>query len=143
MKWTALFIAALALGCAGAPDGTEGTGGADSYPQTPYATVMTDSGALRVAVRTAPAQPPPRGVITVEYAITAPDGRGRDGLDISITPWMPEMGHGTSVEPVVEALGDGRYQVSNLALYMPGRWELRTTLAGEVTDHVVVNLDVR
>jgi hypothetical protein len=141
MKWTALLIATLALGACATEDAS---GGADAaFPDAPYATVTTESGTLRIAVRTAPAQPPPRGVITVEYTITDPSGRALDGLDVSVTPWMPEMGHGASVEPAIEPLGEGRYRVSNLALYMPGRWELRTSIAGEVTDHVVVALDVR
>jgi hypothetical protein len=141
MKWIALMIAPFALGaCASesAPGGQDTT-----FPDAPYATVMTESGALQLAVRTAPAQPPPRGVITVEYTFTDAGGQARDGLDLSVTPWMPEMGHGASVEPEIEPLGDGRYDVSKLTLYMPGRWELRTSIAGEVTDHVVVTLDVR
>ncbi len=140
MRWSAIFITlALSAGCAGAPGGNV----AEGFPDAPYSIVESEAGALSIAVRTAPTQPPERGLLSVEYTITDAQGAARDGLTISVQPWMPEMGHGTSVDPTVEPLGDGSYRVSNLALYMPGRWELRTTIAGAVNDHVVVDLDVR
>ncbi|MFT3768234.1 MAG: FixH family protein [Minicystis sp.] len=139
--WIAGALALVALGC-GAPE-TSATGAQGTFPEAPYATLMTESGTLALAVRTAPAQPPPRGEIAVEYTLATPAGAPRDGLDLTVAPWMPEMGHGASVEPVVEAVGEGRYRISNLLLYMPGRWELRTTIAGNEDDHVIVDLEVR
>jgi hypothetical protein len=138
MKHAFVLLLALAAGCSGAPDG-----GADGFPETPYATVMTDAGTLRVEIRTAPTQPPARGLLEVEYAITDAQGAPRDGLSLTVDPWMPEMGHGASVEPTVEPLGGGLYRVSRLGLYMPGRWQLRTGIAGAASDHVVIDLDVQ
>lgn len=47
------------------------------------------------------------------------------GADIVVTPWMPEMGHGVMEKPVVTERGGGIYAVENIALIMPGHWELR------------------
>ncbi len=109
-------------------------GGEVTFPAEALASMDSESGAYHVEVRTAPAQPPARGEVTVEYRVTGQDGKSSDGLAIDVVPWMPDMGHGASVSPVVTAEGEGRYVISNVALFMPGRWELRTTLAGSVTD---------
>ncbi len=68
------------------------------------------------------------------------DNKDRDVVDAEITiqPWMPEMGHGIDIEPVIEEKGGGLYHVSNLVLTMGGHWELRVgiTKAG-VSDMAV------
>ncbi len=57
------------------------------------------------------------------------------GAEISIQPWMPEMGHGIDIEPVIEEKGGGLYHVSNLVLTMGGHWELRVGVnKGGVSD---------
>ena len=85
-------------------------------------------------------------MVSVEYRVTAAGGgrcrsrrrrrRPVDGLAITVLPWMPDMGHGASVTPTVTAAGGGRYVVENVELFMPGKWELRTTLAGPSEDSV-------
>lgn len=110
-----------------------------SFPDTPYATVTSEAGALTLAVRTSPSQPPTRGRIAVEYTVIAGPA---EELDLEVIPWMPAMGHGTSTTPVVEAAGGGRYRVTGVELFMPGRWELRTAISGAVTDHAIVSLQI-
>jgi hypothetical protein len=110
-----------------------------SFPSAPYAVVTSDTG-LHVEVRTAPTQPPPRGVCSVELTITDSSGAPRDGLALAIVPWMPSHDHGASVVPSVVAEGGGRYVASNVDLFMPGRWELRTTI--DTKDHVTPTIDV-
>lgn len=46
------------------------------------------------------------------------------------------MGHGASVTPIVQAMGQGRYVFTDVSLFMPGEWQLRTTFSGEVEDSV-------
>jgi hypothetical protein len=140
MKWSCLLVATLALGCSGEPRDA-GEPSADAFPEAPYATLKTDHGALTIEVRTSP-QPPSRGIISVEYTMTDTAGRRRDDLGLAVVPWMPDMGHGASTEPAVEAKGDGRYVVSRLSLFMPGRWELRTTISGLVEDSATVGLQI-
>jgi hypothetical protein len=55
---------------------------------------------------------------------------------------MPLMGHGSSVTPLVKETGGGVYEVSDVVLFMPGLWELRTTLTGEVSDHVAPQFEI-
>jgi hypothetical protein len=65
-----------------------------------------------------------------------------DELGIVSTLWMPAMGHGSSVEPVVSPKGKGTYVLDNVYLYMPGHWELRTSFSGTVTDRATPTFDV-
>jgi|HubBroStandDraft_6_1064221.scaffolds.fasta_scaffold959447_2 hypothetical protein len=109
---------------------------AGSFPETAYATATSDGMKLVVEVRTAP-QPPVAGMNEAELVVSdSRTGQGVDGLSLGVVPWMPAMGHGTSIVPSVTAQGNGRYLVTNLSLFMPGTWELRTTVTGPVSDHV-------
>ena len=67
-----------------------------------------------------------------------------DGLDVVVVPWMPVMGHGASVKPNV-AHGDapGTYVVEGLQLFMPGTWEIRTTLTrGATPEHAAPSFQI-
>ena len=60
------------------------------------------------------------------------------GAEISVTPWMPMMGHGTYEPPVVTEKGGGLYSVENVILVMSGLWELRVNISKDgVTDTAV------
>ena len=65
-----------------------------------------------------------------------------DGLTLSIQPWMPAMNHG-AIAPTVVAQGDGKYLVTELDLFMPGHWQLRTAFSGPMTDHVTPAFDIQ
>jgi hypothetical protein len=97
-------------------------------------TVTSDSGLLRVELTASP--PPVVGTDQVEMSITKiDDGTPLDGMTVSIVPWMPSMDHGTSVTPTVTSEGGGKYLVTDLYLFMPGTWELKTTFSGPTSDH--------
>lgn len=137
-----LALGLLLLGCTG-ESGTAAGGGAEpTFPAAPLMTLKTDHGALSLEVRTAPVQPPPRGLFTVELVATDMNGKPVDGLDLGVQPWMPQMGHGASTKPSIEAKGDGHYVISDVACSMPGRWELRTTIAGAVQDSATVAFQI-
>lgn len=107
-----------------------------------YLTATGDSRALSIQVRTSP-QPPQRGTIGVELTVTnVADGTPRDGLALGVVPWMPAHNHGTSVTPTVTAEGQGKYLLTDVDLFMPGHWELRTTFSGPVTDHAAPAFDI-
>ncbi len=137
-----LALSLLLLGCGGESSGGAGGGADVVFPAEPLTTLKSDHGALSLEVRTAPKQPPARGLITVELVATDPAGKPVDGLDLAVQPWMPEMGHGASTKPSIEAKGDGHYVVSHVACAMPGRWELRTSIAGAVQDSAIVTLQI-
>lgn len=49
------------------------------------------------------------------------------GAVVTVTPWMPEMGHGVPEKPVVreeEGFFGSRYHVENLMINMGGHWEI-------------------
>ncbi len=112
-------------------------------------TVVSDSGKLSLSLWTAPKQPPSRGVNRVKLEVSdsltaAPVG----GLAVSIVPWMPSMGHGTSVVPTVVEQGSGVYVADNVNFIMPASWQLRIALssgadaATEVTDSATPSFDI-
>jgi hypothetical protein len=113
-----------------------------TFPTEALAVVNSEQGGLRAEIRTSPEQPPQRGVVTAEYTITDAQGAPVDGLDINASLWMPAMGHGASVNPTIEPLGQGRYLARNVSLFMAGKWELRTRFSGPVTDTATLSFDV-
>ena len=138
-------VALAAAACSSESPSVSGADGGLAFPDAPLVTVTSDSGALRLEVRTAPNQPPTRGNnVVVQYRITdTVTAAAMDGLNPSVVPWMPAMGHGASVVPTVTAAGNGIYVVTNLSLIMPGRWELRTTLHAASEDHASPSLQVQ
>lgn len=100
------------------------------------------SGALRLGAHTIP-DPPTLGTIEVDLEVTdVATGSARDGLTLTVTPWMPAMDHGTSVAPAVTAEGQGRYAVTGVELFMSGTWDLNIAISGPVADHAVIEYDI-
>ena len=95
--------------------------------------LTSDSGALRIAVRFAP-DPPAVGSNAVELSFTDANGASLSGLGLSVVPWMPAHGHGTSVDPIVTEMTPGTFVATPVYLFMPGSWELRMTTSGTVDD---------
>lgn len=60
------------------------------------------------------------------------------GAELTLIPWMPDMGHGVSENPVVTEKGDGLYSVNNISLIMPGRWDLKITVKKDRVKDTVV-----
>ena len=102
---------------------------ATTFSAAPLLHVESLSGALLIAVHTAP-QPPQRGVIAARFDIQDQHGAPVPGLDLKVVPWMPEHGHGASVTPIVTELGDGSYLATDVYLAMPGLWQLRLSTSG-------------
>lgn len=88
----------------------------------------------------------------VDVSATAPIKLGKNDLLVTFparaatelvqaSALMPSHGHG-SKPPTVERDGEG-YRVSNLVLYMSGRWEVRLALRADGRDdEAVVTVDV-
>jgi YtkA-like protein len=114
------------------------------FSKTPLLDLKTDSAGFDVEVRTLPSQPPALGTSSVQLIVRdAASGEPQSGLDVQTVPWMPAMGHGTSVAPTVAETEPGTYELTGVVLFMPGTWQLRTTLTGTTTDHVVPTVQVR
>jgi hypothetical protein len=137
----ALCAGALVLLPACSSGGTPG--GPVTFPDTPLSILTSDLGKLHLEVRTAPVQPPSRGLCTVELTVTdAATGAPADGLSLTVVPWMPAHGHGSSVQPTVTPLGQGRYVIGDVSLFMAGYWQLRTTFSNGVDDSAQPAFDV-
>jgi hypothetical protein len=120
---------------------SSGTGPKADFPATPLSATMTQSGKLRVEMRTSP-QPPTQGGIDAEYIITdAASGAPRDGLTLQIRPWMPAFGHG-AIMATVTPEGGGKYLLTEIDLFMAGLWQLKTTISGPVSDYVAPEFEV-
>jgi hypothetical protein len=131
-------VSLFVMGCGG----VDASGPVTTFPVDPYAVLTSHAGKLTIEVRTGPSQPPVRGNSDVQLVVRDVDGAAVEGLAIEATPWMPAMGHGTSVVPHAASEGSGKYALRNVSLYMPGRWELRTTFSGVVTDAATPTFDV-
>jgi hypothetical protein len=141
-----LGIAALACACGGSDSSAaSGDGGSNSlsFTAAPLVSVTSDAGKMRVEIRTAPYPQLVAGLQNVEFIVSDPStGAAIDGLTVTLTPWMPAMGHGSSVTPSVTALGEGKYVFTNVSLFMPGEWQLRTQFSGPVSDSVEPTFNV-
>jgi len=134
----AFVFAAAVAGCTSSTP-TETTG----FVAGPLMTVNSASGQLNIAVSTSP-QPPERGTNEVELTVTgASDGLPKDGLVIAVKPWMPAMGHGTSIAPTITPESNGKYMVSDVDLFMPGLWELRLTISGPTEDNAAPEFEIQ
>jgi len=131
------LVLLLGAGCSSEPAGST-----TSFPDAPLATLTTQGGAFDVEVRTAPEQPPSRGLVSVEYRIKAHGGAPIDGLALAVVPYMPAMGHGASTRPSVSAEGGGRYVITGVELFMPGTWELRTQITGTQEDSAAPSFEI-
>jgi hypothetical protein len=62
------------------------------------------------------------GVNLVDLIIHDKNDRDVVGAEITVTPWMPDMGHGVFEKPSITEKGGGLYEIS-------GHWELRVNIA--------------
>jgi hypothetical protein len=131
------LLGAAACGNSSTSPGASACSASTSFPASSLASIAGTSGALHVELRSAPSQPLISGLDCVELVVTdTSTGAPVDGLTVTMTPWMPAMGHGADVTPQVTPLGEGRYVFTDVALFMAGEWELRTQFTGAMTDSV-------
>jgi hypothetical protein len=136
----AIAIAALLLGaCGSTPTGTSTL--PPSFPPTSFETIVSSGGHLHLDVRWSPSVPV-KGSDAAQLTFSDDLGNPVDGLSVGVLPWMPAHGHGTSIEPVVEATAPGVLVVSPLYLYMSGGWQLRIAITGPLDDSAVANAQI-
>jgi FtsP/CotA-like multicopper oxidase with cupredoxin domain len=99
--------------------------------------LVTDKGLFSVEMEI-PAKRLLVGVNTVNIILH--DNRDRDmrGAEVTVTPWMPEMGHGVFSPLKVTEKGNGLYAVEDVVLVMGGHWEIRINVKwADLEDNVV------
>jgi hypothetical protein len=139
------LVLSAALG--GACGGSAGTGPAEpvlEFSGPSALTAVSSSGQLDVAVRWSP-NPPAIGLAASELTITdtTAGGAPATGLALTVLPWMPAHGHGTSTTPTVSETAPGVYVATPIDFYMAGQWELRTTIAGALDDMVTPAIELQ
>jgi len=82
------------------------------------------------------------GANALDLLLRDQNGKVVSGAEITVTPWMPTMGHGVWEKPVVTERG-GHYHVENVIIIMSGRWDLKVEVkSGEQRDRAVFSFDV-
>lgn len=83
------------------------------------------------------------GVNTFDVIVRDKSGKNVTGAEITVVPWMPEMGHGVFEKPVVKEKRDGTYGVENVIPIMAGHWELRLKIKKDnAEDNVTFAINV-
>ena len=83
------------------------------------------------------------GPNSVDIVLRDRAGKEIEGAQMTVTPWMPNMGHGVWEKPLVQERGGGRYRVENIVLIMGGLWELKLDVkSGERADSCVFSFTV-
>jgi hypothetical protein len=78
------------------------------------------------------------GVNTVEIIVHHASGGDVPQAELTVTPWMPSMGHGVMQKPVVTERGGGLYSVDNVVLSMTGHWQLQVKVAKDDKEDTAV-----
>jgi hypothetical protein len=139
----AAMLAIVAPACSpsstGGGGGSNGTGTSQASvcagdPRaTPYAVGLSakaTDGAFAVTFVDAMPAPPTKGENVWTVKISDGSGGPVTGATVTVNPFMPDHGHGSSIVPQVTPMGtDGTYAVSLLDLFMPGIWQVTFDIA--------------
>lgn len=133
------LIGLAAGGCGGSPPPTPDVPA--SFPAQALMAVDSSTSALHIELRSVP-DPPVRGQNVGQLVVTDGTGQPVDGLTISVVPWMPSHGHGTSVNPLTTDDGGGVYVLNPLYLFMAGEWQLQMSFQGTVNDTATATVEI-
>ena len=116
----------LALGCGQNSNGGDaGVGCTRDVRADTYAARLSKpgrSGALTFELVSSEPAPPARGDNRWVLRVLDASSAAVTGATLTVSPFMPDHGHGTSVAPQVTASGDS-YEARPLNLFMPGLWQ--------------------
>ena len=93
----------------------------------PNLTVTSASGALDFILLNSNPAPPAAETNVWSIKITSSSGVSQPNITATVLPFMPDMGHGTSIVPSMTSNGDGTYAVQPLYLFMAGVWTITFT----------------
>jgi hypothetical protein len=104
-------------------------------------TLTSSSGQLSIGIRWSP-DVPIKGSDAAELTFRDAAGDLVDGLAVSMVPWMPAHGHGTSIDPIMMSSSPGVQIATPLYLFMSGEWQLRMTITGALDDSAVATAEI-
>lgn len=97
-----------------------------AMPYLPGMHVASSAGAFELKLLASVPGPPVKGNNTWSVEIDdGTSGAPLDGLVVSVSPWMPDHGHGTEPVVVTPMGGSGRYSLMPVYLYMSGLWQVQ------------------
>jgi len=137
MRLSAL-LAMAALLCAGCPGDSEpdmvdaGYNCELEMRDDTYSMGMsrTGDGGYEVVIVEGTPAPPGKGDNTWQLRVLDPSGDPADDLTVTVTPFMPDHGHGTPIRAVVTPSDTaGEYSVAPINLWMPGLWRVTVALS--------------
>lgn len=133
---TAAHALTLAVAC-----GICACGGGSPTPEGSF-DATSKTGAFEASFLPAP-DPPVTGTNALGFELRQGDRPVVDAM-VTLEPWMPAHGHGSSKAPLVTNLGAGSYRAEDIYLTMPGHWELTIEVsAGGERDLFVLDYDVK
>jgi hypothetical protein len=84
---------------------------------------------IKVSFVDANPAPPEKGLNSWTIQVTDAQGKPVSGANISLVPFMPEHGHGSSITPQIMPMSQaGQYLVTLIDLFMPGVWQNTFTI---------------
>lgn len=86
------------------------------------------AGTLSVKMMDAAPAPPSKGMNEMTIEVVDAAGAPVDNATITVTPFMPDHGHGSAVKPVVTPAGGGKYTIAKVYLAMAGLWRITVTV---------------
>jgi hypothetical protein len=102
-------------------------------------TKPTVNGAFKVTLAAGNPDPPAVGINTWTLNVTDANDQPVADAMVTVKPWMPDHGHGTSVKALITAgASPGSFTVMPLYLFMAGVWQMTFTIqSGTTSDQVV------
>jgi hypothetical protein len=144
--WPAFFLAlpACHTSTAGGGGGSVPTGSVcDTDPRAAVYAVglsaKSADGAVHATFVDAMPAPPSKGENAWTIKLTDAMGSPINGATVTVKPFMPDHGHGSSVLPLVQPDTSGTYLITQLDFFMPGIWQITLAVAqgGGQPDNVV------
>ncbi len=100
-------------------------------PYMPDLAKTSAMGAFHVTMVVSEPGPPIIGNSAWIFDVTDAKGAPVLGATLASKPWMPDHGHGTSVKATPTEMGNGRYTLFPLYLFMAGLWETTITITAK------------
>ena len=131
MKPASIVLALLAASCGKGSESPADAGevidcSTDARVMTyaPGMSVASTNKALTFALLSSNPGPPAKGNDTWIIKVTDTTSQPQPALNLSVLPFMPDHGHGTSVNASITNNHDGTYTVAPLYFFMPGVWRI-------------------
>lgn len=141
-RWisASLIAGTLLVACGSSDDAGKPDSQCDTYSEG--LTKKSDAGLVSVVLESSTPAPPARANNDWMVRVLDATGAPISDAEVTVTPYMPKHGHGTSVKAVVTRMGDGLYELDPVNFVMAGVWEVTidVKLADGQTDKALFTL---